>query len=94
MHHLIGMCIKKVHCSCSKDDLFFYMTSYLLDKKKSSEGGGDVVTEETPHLTSADISYYLEKELSKESIELLSNKNMGEAIHEFVDKNEPYSVTT
>ena len=51
------------------------------------------MAEEHP-LTSADISYYLEKELSKESIELLSNKNMEGAIREFVDKNETDSVTT
>lgn len=42
---------------------------------------------------SADISDYLQEEVSKERIELLSNKNMAEAIHEFVDKMESDSVT-
>lgn len=41
---------------------------------------------------SADISDYLQEEMSKEKIELLSNKNMAEAIHEFVDKMESDSV--
>ena len=47
-----------------------------------------------PALNSADISEYLQEEVSKETIELLSNKNMAEAIHEFVDKMEGDSVST
>ena len=70
------------------------MVYIVLEKKKSTtEGGASEETEEERPLTSADISYYLEKELSKETIELLSNKNMEEAIHEFVVKNETDSVS-
>ncbi len=71
----------------------FGIIGHAEKKKKAGEEGTDSVVEEKP-LTSADISYYLEKELSKESIELLSSKNMEEAIREFVDKNEGDSVTT
>lgn len=54
----------------------------------------DTVLPENSTLNSADISDFLEEEVSKQKIELLSNKNMAEAIHEFVDKLENDSVAT
>ncbi len=49
---------------------------------------------ESRTLSNADISDYLQEEVSKEKIELLSSKNMAEAIHEYVDKMEGDSVST
>lgn len=49
---------------------------------------------ENSTLNSTDISEFLEEEVSKQKIELLSDKNMSEAIREFVDKMENDSVAT
>ena len=43
-------------------------------------------------LSNGSVSDYLHEEVSKEKIELLSNKNMAEALVEFVDKMESDSV--
>lgn len=65
------------------------------EKSKSSEtvSARDAAAESARVPTHADISIYLEEEVSREKIELLSNKNMAEAIHEFVDKMESDSVS-
>ena len=62
-------------------------------KKSNEEDESSHTTTENRTLNSADISDYLQEEVSKERIELLSNKNMAEAIHEFVDKMEGDSVS-
>lgn len=62
--------------------------------EKKEEEEEDTVVPESRTLNSGDISDFLEEEVKKQSIELLSNKNMAEAIHEFVDKMENDSVAT
>lgn len=63
------------------------------DKRRKTENGDDNVgVSEGRVLTSGDISEYLTQEVAKEKIELLSDKNMAEALHEFVDKMENDSV--
>lgn len=72
------------------------MVNYNAEKKKkSSEQDAEThVATEGGTPSNADISDYLQEEVSREKIELLSNKNMAEAIHEFVDKMESDSVST
>ena len=55
------------------------------------EGLGSSTAED--RVTGAHISEYLEEELSKEKIELLSDKSMVEALFEYVDKMENDSVS-
>lgn len=61
--------------------------------KKGDEADVDNVPPERS-LNKEDISDFLEEEVAMQKIELLSNKNMAEAIHEFVDKMENDSVST
>ena len=66
----------------------------LADRGGGEEEEEDTVLPENRLQNAADISEFLEEEVSRQKIELLSNKNMAEAIHEFVDKMENDSVAT
>ncbi len=67
--------------------------------KTKNEGGSSSLgaaseAETGAVLGGARITQYLHEEVSKEKIELLSGKNMTEALFEFVDKMENDSVST
>ncbi len=62
-------------------------------KKKSSDEA-DYTTAGERAIAGSNISEYLEEEVNKEKIELLSYKNMTEALFEYVEKMENDSVST
>lgn len=60
--------------------------------KKKQESDSSYTPSRPP--SGGDISDYLREEVSKLKIELLSDKNMADAIHEYVEKMESDSVST
>ena len=76
--------------------MFYYMVVIMIDatsavKKNCSDGSS---TAEDRVVAGAHISEYLEEEVSKEKIQLLSDKNMAEALFEYVEKMENDSIAT
>ena len=62
-------------------------------KKKSGESQV-LSTAEERAIAGSNITEYLEEEVSKERIDLLSCRNMTEALFEFVEKMENDSMST
>jgi len=66
----------------------------LAVKNKSNNDNQVLTTAEERAIAGSNITEYLEEEVSREKIDLLSCKNMTEALFEFVEKMENDSMST